>query len=239
MAVDLPDWQTRAAIGTDTSVASFTLDPGIASAPIDTTGLASVIIGFGGQTIANDAALWIQWLDPAGNVVFTDRFTIIAAPLGTALQDIIARCLTDSVSLVWDGTADLAVTVIGSQRQPQVFQYGGISNFDTFDSASAAMVAGQFYEVGSGYIAGAGGWAQLDFEVSGTTVTGTLFLQLQQGTASQDLLMIADTAEAHTDVNIRLVSKQVIVPAGVFVPQFFCRTSGTAVVVANFGWLPR
>lgn len=233
MAVDLPDWQTRAAIGTDTPAGSFTLTPGSESGAIDTTGLQSLVVGFAGQSLTADATISVQWRDAGDVPVFTDIFVLHAVPVGFGLSDLTVPCRTDRVTISMVGGSLLNVTLTGSQRPPDGVRYGALANFYSFVNASAAMVAGNFYVIGGGTMSSPGGWMQLDFEVSGNTATGTLYAQLQSNNGSAALLALADTAESHLDVSDRFVLKQVILPAGELTLTFFCRTSGTADIVCN------
>jgi hypothetical protein len=222
--IDQIDWQNPQ---TGMSLYATVLDqlslaPAASSGIIDLSAYSSYTLwlidaSFNGAVIAI--------LDPDSN----KALWVLSTPpdiVGTTGVPVRAPVTTKRIRLVNSGTETLRVSLTATTRiatgPPSAFS---IIDVDSLDLPSQAINATVLLGYGRGYGAA---FAQLG--ASGATITGQFFIN---SGASQ--LTIADTAEMHTNpFGGRDVTKQLVMPRGVWTLSFQPFTTATASLRARF-----
>ena len=233
---DLPDWQTRISTGDDDVLFTGTLSAGASLPVMDVSAYSSLQVFLVRGGVAQ-LSLGAVWQDTNGDPVTTDNLYAYPSALAVTWPSMQLPVRAPKVLLVNNSAIDLTVTVLGSQRHLSGLLGVGYADMDSKVLATQALVAGTFYPLGSNPVTLMQGWVQLELSLSNAAVTGSLVISNNTGVGSNTNMIIADTAEGVTDGTIRVVTKQVILPASQCYVQFLCRTAGTSAVVCNMASL--
>lgn len=226
-APDHPDWVGLSSeLGVFTTLFSATIPHGSTSGVIDVSGYQSIVVSGGGVSVGNPALYVVD----AGTSAILDILTGLPTGGGTTIGPVTLPLNSGQIVLQNQGGADLAVTLIATNRQALDRGRGFTSlGIDDITVASGAIGAGTT-PLGQGKGQGA---AFTTFTVGGTTVAG-LFFVLCDGLS----MIVADTSQFHTvPTGSRLFSLNWVAPVNPWQWEFFCTTPGTANLAVDTVYL--
>ena len=231
---DLPDWQTRISTGDDDVLLTTSLVQNASTAVLDVAAYASLQGFLTSTTRTAMMNLVLAWIDTNGDTITSDTLTAYPAPLAVDWPSLQVPVRAPKLQVTNFGADTLGLTLLGSQRHADKLVGVGYTDHMSFVNNTAAMVAGVFYDVGATPYLTSQGLHQLEMSLSNASVTGTLVASFDNAAFSSVNQSLADTVEGVTDAGVRVVTKQVILPASLCKLRFLCRTAGSSTVGANF-----